>query len=119
MLLVDDDPSVRTALSRLLRSSDLDVETFASAGEFLDRERPVRPACLLVDIHLPDMNGLVLLRRILAEDAGLPVVIITGEMNPQLKAQALQEGAAAFLKKPFDDEEFLAEVRRALSTRRP
>ena len=112
---MDDDPSIRRALERLLRSAGLSVETFASAAEFFARESPVPPACLLLDVHLPDTNGLDILRRIVAEDHGsLPVLILTGDTNPELRAHALKAGAAAFLTKPVDEDQLLEEVRRVL-----
>ena len=114
VVVMDDDPSILRALDRLLRSAGLSVETFASAAELLARDAPVQPACLLLDIHLSDSNGLDILRRIIAADQGPPVVIITGEQDPALREQALQAGASAFLRKPFDEDQLLEEVRRAL-----
>ena len=112
---MDDDPSIRRALDRLLRSAGLCVEAFASEAELLARESPVRPACLVLDVHLSDMDGLDVLRRIVAEDhGGLPVLVLTGDTNPELREQALQAGAAAFLTKPFDDDRLLEEVQRVL-----
>src|SRR5262245_6430510 len=91
--VVDDDPSVRRALARLLRSACLSVEIFANAAELLAYEGPLRPVCLIVDIHLPDMDGVTLLRRVVAAEPGLPVVMITGDADPELRARALQGGA--------------------------
>ena len=115
--VVDDDSSVRKALARLLRAACLSVEVFASAAELLAYEGPHRPACLILDIHLPDMDGITLLRRILAAEPGLPVVMVTGDVDPELRARALQAGAAAFLPKPLDEAELLAELHRALAKR--
>lgn len=114
VVVVDDDPSIRRALDRLLRSAGLSVETFASAAELFARESPVQPMCLVLDIHLSDSNGLDVLRRIIAADQGFPVLIITGELDPKLREQALQAGASAFLIKPFDEDQLLKEVHRAL-----
>ena len=111
---MDDDPSIRRALERLLRSAGLVVESFASETEFLARESPVRPACLVLDIHLSDANGLDVLRRILAAEQDLPVLVLTGDMDPKLRERALQAGAAAFLTKPLDEDRLLEEVQRAL-----
>ncbi len=110
--MVDDDPAVRQALTRLLNAADLEVRAFASANELLRSDWPVQPLCLVIDFHLPDMNGFVLLCR-LAEmrlQLPVPVVIISGETDPGLRAQALQLGATAFLSKPFDDGELLDEI---------
>jgi len=117
VVVVDDDPSIRRALARLLHSASLDVESFGSAGELLARDGLLRPACLVIDVHLPDMNGISLLRQLVAAEPGLPVVIITGDQDPELGRQALQQGAAAVLVKPLDEERLLDEIRRALATR--
>lgn len=117
--VVDDDSSIRKALSRLLRAGGLGVEVFASAGEFLAFEWPVRPACLVIDIRLPDMSGLSLLRQIVATEPDTAVVILTGDADPQLKVQALQAGAAAFLTKPFDELLFLDRIRQAIENHPP
>ena len=110
---MDDDPSIRRALDRLLRSAGMCVEAFASEAELLARESPVQPACLVLDVHLSDMNGLDVLRKIVAADhGGLPVLVLTGDTDPKLREQAFQAGAAAFLTKPFDEDQLLEEVRR-------
>ena len=108
--VVDDDPAVRQALTRLLCTADLEVRAFASAGELLAGDWPVQIRCLVIDFHMPDMDGLALLRRIAETRPQLPVVIISGESDPELRTQALRQGAAAFLTKPIDDEELLKEV---------
>jgi two-component system response regulator FixJ len=117
VVVVDDDPSIRKALARLLRSASLEVEVFGSAGDLLARNGSLRPACLVIDVHLPDMNGISLLRQLVAAEPGRPVVMITGDRDPELRLRALQEGAAAVLVKPFDEDQLLDEVRRALATR--
>lgn len=104
---------MRKSLERLLRLADLDVELFATALAFLAFERPARPLCVLLDIHLPDLSGLEVLRRLVAADPKLPVLIITGELLPELEVQALREGALGFFTKPLDGERLLREVRRA------
>jgi FixJ family two-component response regulator len=117
VVVVDDDPSIRRALARLLRSAGLEAETCGSAGELLARNGLRRPACLVLDIHLPDINGISLLRQLVAAEPGLPVVMITGDQDPELRRQALQAGAAVVLAKPFAEERLLDEVRRALANR--
>ena len=111
---MDDDPSIRRALDRLLRSTGLSVETFASAAELFARDFPVRPLCLVLDVHLADTNGLDVLQKLLAVDQNLPVLIVTADTDPKLQERALQAGAAAFLIKPFDEDQLLEEVHRAL-----
>ena len=114
VLVVDDDPSVRKALGRLLRSAGLEVKVFASASELLAFERPLQPSCLVLDLHLPDMDGLELLRRVVATAPDLPVVILTGERDPGMRTRVLQEGARSFLTKPCEGSLLLEEVRRLL-----
>ncbi len=117
VVVVDDDPAIRRALARLLRSASLEVEVFGSAGDLLARNGSLRPACLVVDVHLPDIDGISLLRQLVAATPGLPVVMVTGDRSPELGLRALQAGAAAVLVKPFDEERLLDEIRRALATR--
>ncbi len=114
ILVVDDDAAVRRSLARLLRAADLDVKLFTKGSELLAFKSPVRPRCLVLDLHLPDMKGLDLLVHSKAANPELPVVAMTGDLDPRLKARALQRGAAAFLLKPCEDVRFLEEVRRAL-----
>ncbi|HEY3491918.1 MAG TPA: response regulator [Solirubrobacterales bacterium] len=115
VLVIDDDPSLRRSLARLLRSAGLEVETFARAAELLAFERPPRPSCLVLDLHLPDMDGYELLRKIVAEAPDLPVIILTGETGEQKRLRALQDGAEAFLTKPFEDDRLLDEIHRLLA----
>ena len=114
VLVVDDDPSVRKALDRLLRSAGLEVKVFACAAELLAFERPPRPSCLVLDLHLPDMDGLELLRRIAAPD--LPVVVLTGDTGADTRDRVLQGGAAAFLAKPAEETRLLETVRRLVGS---
>lgn len=115
VLVIDDDPSVRRALDRLLRSAGMTVEVFASTAELLARELPAQSVCLVMDLHLPGVSGLDLLRRLHAARQSLPVLIMTGDPDPDLREQALQAGAVAFLTKPLDEDLLLQEVQRALA----
>jgi FixJ family two-component response regulator len=117
--VVDDDRSVRRALSRLLRAEGYEVSTFATAGEFLAHPLPPRPACLVLDVRLPDMSGLELQRRLAASDPRLPVVVISAHADRAAREEALTARALAFLAKPFDDEDLLGAVRDALARYRP
>jgi FixJ family two-component response regulator len=114
VVIVDDDRSVRLSWGRLLRAAGLDVKLFASAAELLAFEWPDRAFCLVVDLHLPDMEGLELLRRSKERDPELPVIVVTGDLAPELRVRALQGGAAAFLLKPSEDRALLREIGRAL-----
>ena len=113
--VVDDDSSVRRALSRLLRVAVFDVETFSNAEAFLASELP-EPACLVVDVHLPGMDGVELQRCITERTRGLPVVTISGHGEEATRRRALDAGASAFLDKPFGDGELLDAIAQAMST---
>ncbi len=114
VFIVDDEPSVRRSLKRLLRSAGLEAETFASAAEFLDHEPVDRPSCLVLDVRMPGLDGLDLQRQL--DRAGLEpaIVFITGHGTVPMSVQAMKGGAIDFLEKPFDDEQLLAAVREAL-----
>jgi FixJ family two-component response regulator len=112
--VVDDDLSVRQALSSLVRSIGLRAETFASAREFLRFERPDAPSCLVLDVQLPDTSGLDLPRELDAIDAAIPVIYITGHGTIPMGVRAVKEGALEFLTKPFREEDLIAAIRQAL-----
>jgi FixJ family two-component response regulator len=115
ILVVDDHASIRKALSRLFRSAGLDVEAFASASELLARQPPAGPACLLLDLHMPEGHGFEVLERVTATLPGLPVLIITAEAGEETEARALRLGAAGFFRKPLDGRKLLETVRRLLA----
>ena len=115
VFLVDDDASVRKSLSRLLRSADLQVETFASAHDFLTREQFGGNGCLVLDIRMPGISGTDLFNELRKADYSMPVVFLTGHGDIPTGVQAIKEGAADFLTKPVDEEELLNAVRVALA----
>lgn len=108
--VVDDDASVRRALTRLLQSADFHVITYASAAEFLDKALSSDPACLILDIHLGGMSGLELLSRLRESGNNLPVVLITAHDDAQAREAAAQAGCAAYFRKPIDAKRLLEEV---------
>ena len=112
--VVDDDLSVRQALSSVIRSVGLRVETFASAQEFVRHPRADAPACLVLDVQLPDTSGLDLARELDAMDAPVPVVFITGHGTIPMSVRAMKAGAVEFLTKPFQEEDLLAAIHQAL-----
>jgi FixJ family two-component response regulator len=114
VFVVDDDPSVREALDSLIRSAGLRVETFSSAGEFLQSKRMERPACLVLDIRLPDKSGLELQRELAAGDCCLPIIFITGHGDIPMSVRAMKAGAVEFLTKPFRDQDLLDAIHAAL-----
>jgi FixJ family two-component response regulator len=116
--VVDDDAGVRKALSRLIRSVGLEVVALPSAQEFLDTPPPGRPACLVLDVRLPGLGGLDLQSRLGQGQQSLPIVFISGHGNVPTSVRAMKGGAVDFLQKPFEDEDLLAAVQRALALSR-
>lgn len=112
--IVDDDPSVRKALARLLRTADYNVETFASSQEFLRQASVGDIGCLLLDVQLPDLNGLELQNELDRLPHSPPVVFITGHGDIPMTVRAMQAGAIDFLTKPCDARVLLEAVGRAL-----
>ncbi len=115
VFVTDDDPGVRKALGRLLQSAGFQAKAFASAEEFLREPLPDAPACAVLDVHLPGLNGLDLQRALAEKDATLPVVFITGHGDIPTTVRAMRAGALDFLPKPFDARDLLAAVRQALA----
>jgi FixJ family two-component response regulator len=114
-VFVIDDAWVPRAVRRSLRSAGLNVETLATAEEFLQSTEQPAPRCLVLDVHLPGLSGLELQERLNGEDRGVPVLFITAYAEEQTREQALRAGAVAFLQKPFNDQSLLDAVARALS----
>jgi len=113
VFVVDDDVSVREALEPLIRYAGWQPETFASAQEFLDRPRLTVPSCLVLDVSLPDLNGLDLQKRIV-DRTDVPIIFITGHGDVPMTVRAMKAGAVEFLTKPFDDEALLSAIRNAI-----
>ncbi len=116
--VVDDDPSVRKALERLLRSADYDAKTFASAPEFLDFTCPDTPGCLILDIKMPELSGLELQDRLSEKGISLPIIFITGHGTVPASVRAFKAGAIDFLQKPFKDIELLDAVSHGIEKHR-
>lgn len=112
--VVDDDSSVRRALSSLLQTVGLDVETFPSAQAFLAQATPDRPACLVLDIRLRGSSGLDLQAALKEAGRDIPIIFITGHGDVPTTVRAMKSGAVDFLEKPFNDQELLDCVQRAL-----
>lgn len=115
VFVVDDDDAVRDSLGMLLRSVDLPVETFDSALAFLDRYRPDLTGCLVLDIRMPKMSGLELQQKLREQGSRLPVIFITGHGDIPMAVQAIKEGAADFVQKPFRDQDLLDCIHTALA----
>ena len=117
VFVVDDDISVREALEALISLEGWQPETFASAATFLARPRVAVPSCLVLDVSLPDLNGLDLQKR-LAGRNDMPIIFITGYGDVPMTVQAMKAGAVEFLTKPFSDEVLLTAIRHAIERSR-
>lgn len=115
VFLVDDDASVRRALTRLLRSAGYEVKPFASAREFLDNAKDEGPACLVLDIRMPGLSGIDLQRELQATNAILPIIFITGHGDIPTSVKAMKAGAVDFLRKPVKDHDLLKAIEQALT----
>jgi FixJ family two-component response regulator len=116
--VVDDDVSVREALEALIRFEGWQPETFASAREFLSRPRASTACCLVLDVALPDLNGLELQERIAGDRVDMPIIFITGVGNVPMTVKAMKAGAVEFLTKPFGDEALLDAIGHAIDLSR-
>jgi FixJ family two-component response regulator len=112
VLAVDDDASMREALSRLFRSVGMRAQIFASAEDFLRFERPDAPACLVLDVRLPGLSGLELQREL--ADREIPIIFITGHGDIPMSVEAMKAGAVEFLTKPFRDQALLDAIHQAI-----
>jgi len=114
VFVVDDDSSMREALTDLITSVGLLVEAFKSAREFLEHRRGDAPACLVLDVRLPGLSGLDLQRELVRTEAPIPIIFITGHGDIPMSVRAIKEGAVEFLAKPFRDQDLLDAIQHAL-----
>src|ERR1700731_1552589 len=114
VFIVDDDVAVRESLESLIRFAGWHPETFASAQEFLARPRALAPSCLILDVALPDLNGLDLQKRIAVDRIDMPIIFITGYGDVPMTVQAMKAGAIEFWTKPFSDDVLLNAIRHAI-----
>jgi FixJ family two-component response regulator len=115
VFVVDDDPAVREAVGRLIASIGLRVETFGSTREFLNGRRPEGPACLVLDVRLPDVSGLEFQRDLAAANFHIPIIFITGHADIPMTVRAMKAGAVEFLTKPFRGQELLDAIQDAIA----
>ena len=115
IFVVDDDASVREALASLIRSAGLQVESFASAHEFLARPRAEGPSCLVLDVQLPGLSGLDLQQELAKAEVQLPIIFLTGHGDIPMSVRAIKAGALEFLTKPVDDEALLEAIQRGIA----
>jgi FixJ family two-component response regulator len=114
VFVVDDDVSVRESLELLIRSAGWEPELFASAQEFLARPRGLAPSCLILDVNLPDLNGLDLQKRVAADRNDMPIIFITGYGDVPMTVKAMKAGAVEFLTKPFGADVMVSAIRNAI-----
>jgi two-component system, LuxR family, response regulator FixJ len=114
VFVVDDDPEVRSSLSLLARSVGLNVETFASAREFLDSYDPRRPGCLVLDVRMPGMSGLELQKQLTAQGISLSIILITAHAEIPMAIEAMRAGALDFIQKPFSRHAILERIHEAM-----
>jgi FixJ family two-component response regulator len=115
VLVVDDDPSVRKSLTRLLASADYMVEAFASAGEFLAREPHEGPCCLVLDVRMPGLTGIQLQETLAATGRRMSIVFVTGHADVPTSVKAMKAGAVDLLTKPVDVKVLIAAIQRAVT----
>src|SRR5215467_126656 len=115
VFVVDDDASVLSALGRLIRSAGHRVEAFGSPREFFERAGSDEPGCLVVDLRMPELNGLELHQEMIRAGYRLPVIFMSGQADIQSTVRAMQSGAIDFLIKPFDEHQLLDAIDRAIA----
>jgi FixJ family two-component response regulator len=118
VILVDDDPSFRRSTERLLRTAGYQIQSFASALEFLRSPRPDVPACLVSDVRMPGLNGLDLQRELARAGWQIPIIFITGHGDVPTSVRAMKAGAVDFLSKPFRERDLLDAIENALERNR-
>ena len=114
VFVVDDDPSVRSAIERLIGTVGLQVQLFGSAQEFLTSKLPNVPSCLVLDVRLPGISGLALQRQLAETNVQIPIIFITAHGDVPMTVRAMKSGAVEFLTKPFHDQDLLDAIHSAL-----
>jgi FixJ family two-component response regulator len=113
--IIDDDDSLCRSMCRLVRTFNYTVQTYASASEFLSQERDGRPACLVLDLRMPEIDGLELQEILSRDERYLTIILMSGGGDVETSVKAMKAGAIDFLSKPFDDTQLLSAIRNALS----
>jgi FixJ family two-component response regulator len=114
VFIIDDDGDVRESIQGLLKSVGLRSRSFGTAQEFLSSERTDRPSCLVLDVRLPDLNGLDFQRQLMDAGVHIPIIFITGHGDIPMTVRAMKSGAVEFLTKPFRDQDLLDAIYQAL-----
>ena len=116
--IVDDEEPIRKALKRLMRAANVEAEAFASGADFLGSLSARRPDCVILDLHMPGMSGLHVLQQMQQSGVQVPAIVITAYDEPETRAHCLAAGAAAYLRKPFEDRLLLDAVASAAKIRK-
>jgi len=114
VFVVEDEKLVRRALERLIRAAGFEVRSFPSARDFLGAERPDAPACLVLDVRLPDLSGMDLQHELNTAEGDLPIVFVTGHGDIPMTVRAMKAGAVEFLTKPFRDQDLLGAIEQGI-----
>jgi FixJ family two-component response regulator len=117
--IVEDDQFFRESMKRLMRSQGYNVETFASAADFLASPRLAETACLIADVHMPEMSGIELYRHIVEAGHAIPTILVTAYPNDTDRTRALKDGVFRYLRKPVDDKYLIRCLRAALHSDEP
>ena len=115
VIVIDDDASIREAIRKLITSVGLRAETFESAREFLIGKRPEGPACVVLDVRLPDLSGVELQRELAKANVHIPIIFISGHADVPVTVRAMKQGAVEFLTKPFRGQELLDAIQDAIA----
>ncbi len=114
VFIIDDDPAMRSSLSRLLRANDISTEQFSSAQDYLERNSYDGIGCILLDVNMPGISGIELQARLVGSGHDLPIIFLTGYGNISMSVEAMKRGAIDFLTKPVDEADLLPAVTQAL-----
>ncbi|HEX5219017.1 MAG TPA: response regulator transcription factor [Verrucomicrobiae bacterium] len=114
VFVIDDDAAIRKSLARLLQSAHFDVRSFASPWEFLEQHNPATPGCILLDVSMPELNGLDLQQSLAKQGCDRPIIFLTGHGDIPMSVQAMKAGASDFLTKPVEDHLLLAAIQVAV-----
>lgn len=114
VFVIDDDPSIREAITNLIRSVGMSVQAFGSAKDFMASSRPNAPACLVLDVRMPGLSGLELQRELTDAGISIPIIFITGHGDIPMSVRAMKAGAVEFLTKPFRDQDLLDAIEQAI-----
>jgi FixJ family two-component response regulator len=113
--IVDDDPGIRDALSLIFRNETFDVTSFSNGASFINAARRHAPACIILDVHMPDRSGLDILKELNAQNYATPIFIISGHGDIPMAVEAVKNGAFDFIEKPFDADTVVGRVREAIT----